>query len=267
MLYKYFNTERISVLSDNLVRFTQTSALNDPFESALLLKIKGEDEIQSQVVQILHDLLLSKGLDANSPESVHWIEQNLPAMRAKVTKEFQPAVIGKLLAESIARKQGVFSLSRVNDNLLMWAHYAESHRGFVLGIDETHYFFNERNSLGDLTSPKDVVYSSMRVTNTDDIAGQSQLMRRKSIDWAYEEEVRVFKNFPLLGPSEEPHALDKVHLFLLPSECIKQVFIGANSSPEDRARIIEFAGKRSSPVDVFETCLSEEKFELHFTKV
>ena len=70
----------------------------------------------------------------------------LSAIKAELREEAKalssPQTIGRGLAAFINRAQGVLSLSRTNDSLLMWAHYADSHRGFVLGLDETHPFFN-----------------------------------------------------------------------------------------------------------------------------
>lgn len=189
-------------------------------------------------------------------------------MKAVAASKLAPALIGRQLAENLAATQGVLSLSRANNNLLMWAHYADSHRGFVIAVDEGHPFFHEPNSAGIFTKPHDVVYSSMRPTNNPgDTQGYLKLACHKSIDWAYEEEVRVFKNFEPVGPGHPPHAQDKVHLFQLPADCIKQVFIGANATPKDREKIIQLAAERPFEVEVFDSRLSDERFELLFEKI
>ena len=268
MLYKYFHPERSSVVSDNLVRFSQTPVLNDPFESALLLRIDGHDALTGVLEDLLKKDMKCKGMDCDDPANFNWMRQRLAELNWQVAQKFAPAYLGAKLTAKLASGQGIFSLSRVNDNLLMWAHYSDSHRGFVLGIDESHPFFHSPNALGQPTQPQNVVYSSRRVVNQPgDDRAYSQLMCRKSIDWAYEEEVRVFKNFPPVEAGSEPHPPDKIHLFSLPTECIKQLFIGANAKPEVRERLIELAQNRPVPIDVFESYLSEERFELHFRPI
>jgi len=37
--------------------------------------------------------------------------------------------------EDKKRRYAVLSLSRTNNNLLMWAHYCDCHRGFVIGFE------------------------------------------------------------------------------------------------------------------------------------
>jgi hypothetical protein len=49
--------------------------------------------------------------------------------------------------ESSVKKSGIFSLSKEENNVLMWSHYADNHKGFSLGFALSNTFteYNESN--------------------------------------------------------------------------------------------------------------------------
>jgi hypothetical protein len=74
----------------------------------------------------------------------------------------------------------------------MWAHYADSHRGFAIGFNTASSFFKEAVAVGKL---KRVEYESERVTLTRGMQNKSWIdpniiFMTKSTDWQYEKEWR-----------------------------------------------------------------------------
>ena len=90
----------------------------------------------------------------------------------------------------ILEKRGIVCFSRVNDNVLLWSHYSDYHKGCILTFDvlENPAFF---------VFPLNVKYQP-DYPDYNHIADSSDpvtpLIRTKSCDWKYEEEVRVVKN-------------------------------------------------------------------------
>lgn len=138
---------------------------------------------------------------------------------------------------------GVLCLTRNQFNLLMWAHYAESHKGGVIGID------TEASGL-DCASKNiipakfgSVIYSSVRPTaagikiprilNSDACrATLEKIYLSKSIDWAYEEEVRIVRN--LENEEHTPTLLEIHHADIpIPKSSIRQIFLGSNFDSSD----------------------------------
>ena len=81
---------------------------------------------------------------------------------------------------------GVCCFSRINDSILMWAHYANSHRGFCLE-------FNTDNANLTGVHPLDVIYTEKLIklnfhNSADDAI--SNMIFTKSLSWQYEEELR-----------------------------------------------------------------------------
>jgi hypothetical protein len=136
---------------------------------------------------------------------------------------------------------GILCLTRRPDNLVMWAHYAAAHRGFLLEFDPENGFFN-RSSVWHLDwtwmeemplscpgfgNLRDVQYSEQRPTtmNSDEVPLDSFFV--KSPDWAYEEEVRII--LPLSDAAYKSEQRD-MHLFSFPAEAITGVILGAGAA-------------------------------------
>lgn len=78
----------------------------------------------------------------------------------------------------------ICSLSQANDNLLMWSHYADGHRGVVIGleIDDSNY------------QVKPVQYNGLAFINDRNFSDKTaiEILSHKLEVWNYEKEVRVF---------------------------------------------------------------------------
>ena len=61
------------------------------------------------------------------------------------------------MVERLSQQVGILCLTEVPDSLLMWAHYADSHKGFLVGFNTTHTFFTNMKVL------EPVIYSETRV--------------------------------------------------------------------------------------------------------
>jgi hypothetical protein len=94
-----------------------------------------------------------------------------------------------------------------------------------------------------------------------------ELLCSKSLEWAYEQEVRVFTLFGQGRADFLKNDPDQIHLFDLPRECIKEIYIGANASPDTRAKILETIDKRKLQVRVFDAYVAEDRYALSFREV
>ncbi len=52
----------------------------------------------------------------------------------------------KMMMNAINDTIGILCFTEKNDNLLMWSHYANSHKGFVLEFYPEHQFFDRRKN-------------------------------------------------------------------------------------------------------------------------
>jgi tetratricopeptide (TPR) repeat protein len=132
---------------------------------------------------------------------------------------------------------GVLSLTERPDNLLMWAHYAGEHSGFLIEFDGRHAFFDQAESAEALECRlQPVKYSEQRPSVG--WKGYVRALLTKSPQWAYEQEWRMV--MPLEASTRRFEAAGTtVHLFDLPPECIRGLVLGCRMTSEVRGAIIE----------------------------
>lgn len=113
--------------------------------------------------------------------------------------------------EQDVQSTGIFSLSRLNRNILMWSHYADEHRGFCLGFRLSKNF-TEWNRQNRIVACDDVKYVTKNpfVDYFINFAKENispdwdsfwppliQIgLQSKSRHWRYEKEVRVIRKEP-----------------------------------------------------------------------
>ena len=222
ILYKYLPAERIDVLRNAMIRFTQPAALNDPFDcNPRMLDV---DEVE------------------NAPRSEY------PCCRQAHISGLQMA-----LSQNDRRSVGLICLAETPDDLLMWAHYADEHRGLVLGFDTSHSFF-AKGSEG--TGLWKVTYSGVRPSFPKKIV-EMELLRQptinphglinayavgddafdpdiydddyrfvKSAAWAYEREWRVLRKLQNPDGVIDNGANLPIYLYRFPRSVVQSVILG-----------------------------------------
>lgn len=159
---------RESFFDNFLIRATGRLSLNDPFDV-------------SPSVEYFSDLCLTTkhyrfGKDKQE------IEEFLNRQPDKNT--------WKQLGMSEYFDNGVISLTETEDNLLMWAHYANEHKGIIIELDSEHKFFNVRFSeknrqyYGQISR---VLYRKQRLNKFNSFV---EPYFHKSNEWIYEKEHR-----------------------------------------------------------------------------
>ena len=159
-LYKYLPPERIDVLTDCRIRYTQPGAFNDPFEvKPYITTIAETDEAERKVDEIFLEET-QRTYDKLPVEEKSRIPYAVVQDLAKQRRESLRGEFGKMLKSvtpllrQTFDKQfneliGILTLAEKSDHILMWSHYATSQEGFVLGFDSTNKYFDQKMSLSD----------------------------------------------------------------------------------------------------------------------
>ena len=172
VFYKYVSPERIDILQNRLIRFTQPNAMNDPFEAKPhFYKLGSKEKFAKNYAEVIRKypyrvwvdycrvlgndtgrFALAKKVE-NDPDYAEWLHKSLH-------KQDREDLLHNLRQRSndLHNNFGILSLSETPDNLLMWAHYAAGHTGFVLVLDSSHDFFKGTVSLPGLAKPERVEY-------------------------------------------------------------------------------------------------------------
>ena len=263
VFYKYVSAERIDIFQNRLIRFTQPNAMNDPFEARpYFYKLGSKEEFAKNFAETIrrwnfrdwNNYCKSTGNDPgrfalakkveNNPGYAEWLYKNL---HKRAPEDLLPNLRERIY--NLHYKAGILSLSEIPDNLLMWAHYAAGHTGFVLVLDGSHDFFKGKNPLPGFAKPERVEYRSerprMTIEEISEEAALQEIFFIKGSDWKYEIEWRYLKNINEAHKKLiDANGLD-IYLFRLPPKCIIGVILGCYRPKELEDKI--FTLQREDP--------------------
>ncbi|PKG79883.1 hypothetical protein CXF80_17080 [Shewanella sp. Actino-trap-3] len=159
------------------------------------------------------------------------------------------------------------SLSRNNANLLMWSHYSASHEGYVLAFDRNHSFFSTAQAVRYRRIRANFNGAKMSCCSKEDVL--KQVVLEKAVDWAYEEEERLFlQDTP---DSAVNIGNDKwgqpITLNSIPEDCILGVYLGVKASEEFKKQIIEVLKKHTNHIPLFQFSTKSTEFALETKEV
>jgi hypothetical protein len=236
-LYKYLASSRASnVLAKLLIRFSQVSVMNDAMEF--------KPPIGGVADRPRLERVIEERFRALHPGQLEQIEQMLPREKAQrlikesISKAADQAELN--LQNSITtiyevndKNFGILSLSADPTIVLMWAHYAEGGQGFLIEFDPTHkWFWAKKEEKDDLRHLRRVKYTASRPeAYLLDITGQDYLYT-KGLEWEYEKEWRIIRNFNDAVTNAGPDNNGKdVLLFAIPPDCVRGVVAGYRATP------------------------------------
>lgn len=176
--YKYTKFRSIEELLSATVRLSPPQILNDPFESRLNLEVENS---------LLNKLSLTDvDIEVEDDDSID--------------EHFKKNIIYKRIYDSL-NDYAVFSLSETPRNLLMWAHYADEHKGVCIGYKKDLFETIKNKTTTDLGiesySPVKVNYDNIRPQPESKESSREERKKvifdqliTKSDDWMYEKEHR-----------------------------------------------------------------------------
>jgi hypothetical protein len=187
--YKYvpFNEGSLCIIKDGTMKFTSPSEFNDPFDCDPEM----DENKHLNYVKRRKDLLKKVGDDIGLSPAERI--QNKGQMLKRVENSIKNGYFGQPLVNDFGI--GICSLSRDPLNLLMWAHYAKYHTGFIIEfcIPMKAQTYNEEDALKRLVPLKVNYEKAKPIVNPCDenrvICDKYFLV--KGHDWEYEQEERV----------------------------------------------------------------------------
>lgn len=229
------------MLENLKIRYTQASALNDPFESFPAIVQKDREWYKRQFLKRIENEANQYDFrsDVKRKQYIRARKREFENFYRCYTDDvwlFEQAQSVISLDSAI---EGYLSLSATNKSILMWSHYAQNHEGFVVGFKKEHKYFD---------------YGLMKVEYKDERPfldptqprQDASLFYTKSTHWEYEEEYRksmgfvepiklengnTLLPFPEEAPDADDESLHEIRLFDFPKGCVSSVTIGWKSKP------------------------------------
>jgi hypothetical protein len=231
-LYKYLAPKRaLSVLEGLMIRFSQVSVLNDASEFSPPMLGIGD---RSSIVDALRERFEKKypGRLASyrnllpEPEVERIVRESMVDSASKVEAGFEST--REKIYQRLDENFGILSLSESPVQKLLWGHYADGDRGYLLEFNAAHpWFWQKREEKDGFRHLRPVKYvESREPKNLFDLT-DDDVLYTKYRDWEYEKEWRIIQNFNAASVKMGPDDYGKdVLLFAIPPDCITGVVSG-----------------------------------------
>lgn len=279
-LYKYFHPNHVDLLEQAQLRFSPSHAFNDPFDlkpniQGLASREYWNAQFRKGLPKVVEEQYAELPAEKREQVSVQ-MAQALVNTKASLMEqegfdlaEFAAPYLRSLIEEKLEELVGILCLTEKPDNLLMWAHYAESHQGFVIEFDSTDVFFNQRLSSEDeLRHIRKVEYSKKRPTfNLSEIQSFTPFLI-KSLDWEYEQEWRMLMPLSMASRVIRTTPID-IHLFDFPRRMVKAVILGSRASISLKSKITDTlrANKEYDHVCIRQAHADNKEFKVNIVDI
>ena len=230
VMYKYCDQRIVEILKSLELKLPYISEVNDPLECLPYFYCP-------DVKEAMRKQWLRTFNRQNVSPPANW-EQIL-------NEHYKKGEIQKELAESslkcqknLNQKSCLLSVSKTSRNTVMWAHYANKHKGAIIGIDFDKVFFEIKRVICGLKLNQ-VEYSEQRpkinVLTDFDIPPEAYLrtILTKSSEWKYEREFRAVFHVDTLEKLQKEGLASlkdfnckKTWFLRLNSESIKEIIFG-----------------------------------------
>lgn len=148
----------------------------------------------------------------------------------------------------VVNRKGICCFSKEKDNILMWSHYADSHRGICLEfeISENDNFF----SCPIREIKYDESYHVIDVSRTRNDIGEKLFIKHEC--WQYEKEVRIYKE----APGE----------YGFNPTSLKAIYFGCKVEDSERKNLYEFIRgiECFGHVEFYKGKVSESEYKIDF---
>ena len=256
--YRYFDFDvessgrrfQTRLLTNRELHFSSPKDFNDPFDFCIPIRFLDgtEDQIKSYLSQIAR---------REEPKKT---EEEIYIFVEKRYRELPDDKLGRDLLEREYAKRttsewGVHCFSEVNNETLMWSHYAKSQTGFCLGLNADklfHYMTNESRIKGywldDVHYDDEYPYISPYIDSWNSNDQLRQIFRVKAKKWEYEKEWRLI------------WAHERGRQIIFGNDIIEEIILGLSCSEENRERVMQLA--KGTKIEVYQASFIDRSFNI-----
>ena len=289
--YKYTDAEGAKKILGNLqLLYKSPEKFNDPFDCKIGLRLDIDyKKFLSLFTEKLRLLLFSKDRpellensmmkhetlrrweNGSDEEKNQFLEESRKGLE-KEEEDFLSGMseVNNRFIHEIMCTRRVFCVSKIPDQLLMWAHYAEKHKGAVIKLSMPE------NPPG-CWNFKEVTYSDafpihcttdqmvddmlgLRHPNFEEIA--EKVFFTKSNHWKYEDEWR-----DIIKLETPDNFGEGKHCFEVEKERFLAVYLGLEMKNKDKKKIMEIRNEKLPHLEVYEAEKDRNKFKLNFKRL
>lgn len=264
-LYKYRrnNDYTLQMLKNQELYFSFTKDFNDPFDSRIIINCDGSDE----------DSWRALAEKRNIPEQIRQ-----GALESLKSINFDCNRIKTIYDKHNFKICIICCLSEIRDNVLMWSHYANSHFGICVGFEiesqDNSLFMKIDEHEPRLQHDSLLSFGKLPISRVEyhdecpepyrifeDQRRIFEFLKSKAKSWEYEQEYRIIL----------PHGETNKHIIRFDKSILKEVILGCNIQAKFKEQVLELISNEyisnGYNVDVFESHLSDSRYELNIKKI
>lgn len=244
-LYKYYDDtpEKFDAVQNNKMWYSAPCNFNDVFDCDISID---EKKIFNEGLKLFPD---KRGI---RPGSNAW--KNL---RATINQQLR---VLRVQFDDLRATTGVSCLSESKDSLLMWAHYANNHRGIcieydllkinsVLKFTPVPVIYSEKRTCFDFLNPQSMEYNTQKLF--------IQSLTSKSPEWHYEKEWRIIRDQGACGDKWNADKKGALLEMIPPSSII----LGCQAKPEFESQVKEYC--KNSKINLYKMEKDEHEYRLN----
>jgi len=243
ILYKYVGLGGLDILEALRLKISSPVGFNDPFEFAPLFKKPTVPIVQqTNKMNLPPDVLerFSKLFVSNwGREEINWLQ----------------AAHSKIVDENF----GVICLSEKNDDLLMWSHYADHHKGLCIGLDFSQFAISIEIHPINYSDERPELDTDSCLSGLPQVDNARRVVYTKSTHWRYECEFRAF--FGNLGKARPA-------FLFLPPRAVQRVILGVRTDTDVAESVRRILGMpKFDHVALFQAQIDTHRFKIQFVPV
>ena len=240
-LYKYRSVNKClkRIIFDQEIYFASPTEFNDPFDCYPRITYYRDHSKQHKF--FLNELIREQP-DKAVPEldkiarlmidSSYWADESIRDNFHKTVQNY-----------------GIFSMAQKNDNLLMWSHYADSHKGVCLEFDsrDTSNVFGEA-----IMVQYQKEYPKVNVMALGNFRDTINAFGVKSADWKYEKEWRIIRAQVFGGRG----------IYKFEPDQLVGVILGAKICPRQEEKVLSWVAKYPRQLKVYRAKINSRKYKV-----
>lgn len=243
--YKFRQTTETTekIISNEEVFFASPLSFNDPFDSQTEISFRGTQE-QFQEAFLRSAKQFHSASEMPSLKKLAKQIYNDPKRKRTIAEQMrgsQQARIDKL---------GIYCISEVNDNMLLWSHYTDCHKGICIEFNDSILSLGRAKKVNYSDTYPELNYFTSTPDELDD-----GTVYWKSYDWVYEREWRVVT--ANLGS----------RVVKLPNNAITAIYFGCVCSQETIERYRSLVKMKNFEIKLFSTRKAAGRFALEFNEI
>lgn len=261
--YKYVTADTAKLILKNLqVKYSSPILFNDPFDNQFFIHIDAND-FRKVHESIYEKLVRDNKIHKNVPK-----QQFLKAVNFNKFKIMEHISLSQYYLnegiKTLINNNKVFCISEKYDHLLMWAHYADNHKGAVVKFK----CLPEKDNL--LCAAEKVNYSmNIPSIEPDELISEfdsttlakktmNAFLYTKSKEWEYEEEWRV------VYPTNNNEAFNLINIL---EEEIDSIYLGCKMTEQHEQEILNIIKTERKNIRIFKASKSTKEFKLNFNEL